>query len=188
MRMRWLMAGRDRSGNGAAQDVRSGREATSPKLYWSLSHAHIEMHYQRSGLAIDPFLTHSRRPVTGEIVTTCAICGDSVRSAVELGWRPSKKAEQAHLDMQEHLMTHSFAELLRFEIRQDLELVPDDQRPLIVRDIYRSMLGTTRDGEFTLFDSDSKGVYTIDEALGDLQLYSLWRSANGCSRAGCNQH
>ncbi len=127
-------------------------------------------------------------PVAREIVTTCAICGDLVRSAVDLNWKPSKKARQAHFDMQEHLMTHSFAELLRFEIRQDLEQVPDEQRPSIVRDVYRGLLGTTRDGKFALNATDGHSAYTIDEALGDLGLYQLWRSANRCGAPDCIQH
>ena len=55
-------------------------------------------------------------------------------------------ARGAHLrDMQTHIQaTHSFAEVLRFEIRQDLDQVPDDQRPTIVRDIYRNLLGYAR--------------------------------------------
>jgi hypothetical protein len=126
--------------------------------------------------------------VAREIVTTCAICGDLVRSAVDLTWKASKKARQAHHDMQEHLMTHSFAELLRHEIRQDLDQVPEEQRASIVRDVYRGLLGTTRDGRFTLSDTDSLGVYSIDEALGDLEMYRLWRTANRCGAPACLQH
>jgi hypothetical protein len=87
--------------------------------------------------------------------------------------------------MQAHLDTHSFAEMLRFEIRQDLEEVPDEQRPTIVRDIYRSLLGTTTDTHFTLNDTDAVGVYSIDEALGDLGVYQHWRNANNCGLQAC---
>ena len=90
--------------------------------------------------------------------------------------------------MQAHMRTHSFAELLRFEIRQDLEEVPEEQRPVIVRDIYRSLLGTTTAARFSLNDVDGQGIYTIDDALGDLALYRLWRRANRCSDPGCAQH
>jgi len=86
------------------------------------------------------------------------------------------------------MRTHSFAELLRFEIRQDLGDVPEDQRPVIVRDIYRSLLGSTTAKGFSLNDPDSQGVYTIDDALGDLELYRLWRSANSCGDPSCGQH
>jgi hypothetical protein len=90
--------------------------------------------------------------------------------------------------MQAHMRTHSFAEVLRHEIRQDLEDVPEDQRPLIVRDIYRSLLGTTTAGRFSLNDTDGLGLYAIDEVLGDLELYRMWRSANSCGDPGCDQH
>ncbi|SRR5260370_6446545 len=133
-----------------------------------------------------------------EIINTCAICGDLVRSAVDLSWKPSKKAHRAHQDMQDHLMTHSFAELLRHEIRQDLDQVPEEQRPAIVRDIYRSLLGTTRDprsaslhgagNQFTLDAFDGASAYSIDEALGDVNLYRLWRSASNCGDPRCEQH
>ena len=85
-------------------------------------------------------------------------------------------------------MTHSFAELLRHEIRQDLDLLPEEQRPTIVRDVYRKLLGTTQDGEFSLNASDGIGFYSVDEALGGLGLFRLWRSANACGDPRCQQH
>jgi hypothetical protein len=84
-----------------------------------------------------------------------------------------------------HLSTHPFAEVLRYEIRQDLDQVPEEQRPTIVRDIYRSLLGTTSDGRFALNDPDGRGVYSIEEALGDISTYRLWRSANNCAFPRC---
>jgi hypothetical protein len=123
-----------------------------------------------------------------EIVTTCGICGDLVRSEVRPHWKPSKKALRAQKDMQAHLMTHSFAELLRFEIRQDLDQVPEEQRPTIVRDIYRGLLGTVRDGRFELDEADGVGRYTIEEALGAFEMYRLWRAASQCGDPGCAQH
>jgi hypothetical protein len=121
-------------------------------------------------------------------VNTCGICGDLVRSEMGANLHPRLQARQALRDMQAHLNTHSFAELLRWEIRQDLDLVPDEQRPAIVRDIYRSLLGTTRDNVFTLNDTDGRGVYSLDEALGDLDIYRMWRSASRCGDPGCTQH
>jgi hypothetical protein len=123
-----------------------------------------------------------------EIVTTCGICGDVVRSRVGANWNSGKRALRAYQDMQRHLTTHSFAELLRFEIRQDLDQVPEEQRPSIVRDVYRGLLGRTVDGRFRLDEPDSRGVYTIDEALGGLEVYQMWRSANRCGDPRCAQH
>ena len=85
-------------------------------------------------------------------------------------------------------MTHSFAELLRYEIRQDLDQVPEEQRPAIVRDVYRGLLGSSKNGQYALDDTDGRGVYTIDEALGDIDAYHLWRSANRCADPRCSQH
>jgi hypothetical protein len=126
--------------------------------------------------------------VTRDIVTTCAICGILVRSTVRLDWKPSTKARRAQLDMQDHLMTHSFQELLRYEIRKDLDLVPEEQRPGIIRDIYRGLLGTTVDAQYALNATDGTGVYSIGEALGGLEIYRLWRSANACGDPTCPQH
>jgi len=123
-----------------------------------------------------------------EIITTCGICGDLVRSAVAPHWNPGRKALRAYQDMQKHLTTHSFAELLRFEIRQDLDQVPEEQRPSIVRDVYRGLLGSVQDGQFRLNDPDRVGVYSIDEALGGLETYQLWRSANRCGDPRCTHH
>lgn len=119
------------------------------------------------------------------MINTCGICGGQIRSDAPSSWHPAKLARRVERDMQAHLSTHSFAELLRYEIRQDLEQVPDEQRPSIVRDIYRSLLGTTRDGVFTLGTADGLAVYSIDEALGDLATYRLWRSANACGGQRC---
>jgi hypothetical protein len=101
---------------------------------------------------------------------------------------PRKKAAFFESDMQAHMRTHSFAELLRYEIRQDLEEVPEEQRPVIVRDIYRSLLGTTSGTRFTLNSTDGQGVYSVEDVLGDIDLYRLWRSANRCGAPNCDQH
>ena len=123
------------------------------------------------------------------MTTVCGICGNEIESRVPASWHPSKLARRAEWDMQAHLKTHSFAEVLRFEIRQDLDQVPDDERATIVRDIYRNLLGTTSpDAGFVLGDADSASVYSIDEALGDLSLYQLWRSSNRCALPRCDQH
>jgi hypothetical protein len=122
------------------------------------------------------------------MVGTCGICGGIVRSDVPGNWHPFKRARKAERDMQAHLKTHSFAELLRYEIRQDLEQVPEEQRPTIVRDIYRGLLGTTVNGQFTLESNDSQGVYSIDDVLGSIDTYRLWRTSNSCCDPRCKQH
>jgi len=123
-----------------------------------------------------------------QIVTTCGICGDPVRSTVGVYWNPGRRALRAYEDMQAHLNTHSFAELLRFEIRKDLDQVPEEQRPSIIRDVYRGLLGTMRDGTYSLDPADGSSAYSIDEVLGSFELYRLWRTANACGDPNCAQH
>jgi hypothetical protein len=121
-------------------------------------------------------------------VNTCGICGGVVRADAPPIGHPGKQARRAERAMQAHLKTHSFAEVLRYEIRQDLDQVPEEQRPTIVRDIYRALLGTMRDNKFTLCATDSLGVYSIDETLGSIETYRLWRSSTTCGDPHCAQH
>jgi hypothetical protein len=117
--------------------------------------------------------------------STCAICGTAIETRIPPDWHPSHLARRAEEDLDSHLQTHSLAEVLRHEIRQDLNQVPEAERATIIRDIYRNLLGTS-DGDFySLNDSDRLGVYSIDEALGSLNLIQLWRSANRCSKSSC---
>jgi hypothetical protein len=117
--------------------------------------------------------------------STCAICGTATETRIPPDWHPSHLARRAEEDLDSHLQTHSLAEVLRHEIRQDLNQVPEAERATIIRDIYRNLLGTS-DGDFySLNDSDRLGVYSIDEALGSLNLIQLWRSANRCSNRFC---
>jgi hypothetical protein len=126
--------------------------------------------------------------VTPEFVIACGICGGLIRSEIPPNWHPGKRARRAERDLQAHLRTHSFAELLRYEIRQDLDQVPEEQRPTIIRDVYRALLGTTRDNVFTLDAADGEGVFSIDEVLSSVHAYRLWRAANACGDPRCAQH
>lgn len=119
------------------------------------------------------------------VTSTCGVCGGVIRSAIPSSWHPSKLASRAEHDLQAHMRTHSFAEILRSEIRQDLDQVPEEQRPIIVRDIYRNLLGKTEGPRFVLNDPDGKGVYTIDDVLGSIELYRMWRTASRCDRPNC---
>ncbi len=118
--------------------------------------------------------------------STCSLCGAIIRTSVPVSWHPQKLERRARRDLRDHLETrHSFAEILRYEIRRDLDEVPAEERPEIVRDVYRQILGTTVDGRFTLNAADGRGVYTFDEALGSVAVYRLWQSAARCWRPGC---
>jgi hypothetical protein len=119
------------------------------------------------------------------VTSTCGVCGGQIRTTIPPSWHPSKLARRAEHDLQAHMRTHSFAEILRSEIRQDLDQVPDEQRPIIVRDIYRNLLGKMQGGQFALNEPDGQGVYSIDEVLGHIDLYRMWRVAARCYEPNC---
>ena len=122
-------------------------------------------------------------------MNACGICGDLVRTEVPPNWHPSKQLLRAQRDMRAHMQKHTFAEVLRYEIRQDIDQVPEEQRPSIIRDVYRALLGRVGDaGAFTFGPDDGVGVYSIDDALGSAALYRLWRSHNACGLRDCPQH
>ena len=119
------------------------------------------------------------------VTSTCGVCGGQIQTRIPSSWHPSKLASRAERDLQAHMRTHSFAEILRSEIREDLDQVPEEQRPIIVRDIYRNLLGSQDGGRFVLNDTDGKGVYTIDDVLGSIELYRMWRTASRCYQPNC---
>jgi len=119
------------------------------------------------------------------VTSTCAICGGLIQTSIPSSWHPDKLTRTAQRDMQAHMRTHSFAEILRSEIRQDLDEVPDEQRPIMIRDIYRNLLGSMDGARFVLNAPDSRGVYSIDETLGQIDIYRLWRSASRCGDPSC---
>jgi hypothetical protein len=119
------------------------------------------------------------------VTSTCLVCGGLIQTSIPPTWHPSKLARRAEWQLQAHMRTHSFAEILRCEIRQDLDQVPDEQRPIIVRDIYRNLLGTMDGARFVLNAPDGQAVYSLDEALGQIGLYRLWRSARRCGDSNC---
>ena len=119
------------------------------------------------------------------MVNICGICGGSVQTHAPTHWHPIRRARRAERDMQAHLKSHSFAEVLRYEIRQDLDQVPEEQRPAIIRDVYRTLLGTTENRVFRLNATDGRGLYSVDDVLGTIETYRLWLAARRCGRAHC---
>ena len=79
---------------------------------------------------------------------------------------------------EEHVRTHPHAVQVRFWLRRFLEDVPPGDRALAVKEIYSEL-------RVLWGDQDSRGVYTIDEALGTPTLYRLWLAANRCSYPAC---
>ena len=119
------------------------------------------------------------------VTSTCGVCGGQILTSIPSSWHPSKLAHRAERDLQAHMRTHSFAEILRSEIRQDLDQVPEEERPIIVRDIYRNLLGEMNGPRFVLNEPDGQGVYSIDEVLGHIGLYRLWQVGGRCHEPDC---
>ena len=105
---------------------------------------------------------------------TCLICGRTVEAHASQSANGGERSRRVQNALRHHLEQHSFAEVLRYEIRQDLDQVPCEQRAIIVRDIYRQLLGRFTNGRFSLGAADSLSVYSIDEALGSIAMYTLW--------------
>jgi hypothetical protein len=119
------------------------------------------------------------------VTSTCGVCGGEIQTSIPSSWHPSKLVTCAERDLQDHMRTHSFAEILRSEIRQDLDQVPEEQRPIIVRDIYRNLLGKMDGPRFALDEPDGQGRYSIDEVLGHIDVYRMWRMARRCFEPNC---
>jgi hypothetical protein len=78
----------------------------------------------------------------------------------------------------EHLATHPAPVVERFLLRKHLHELAPDLRPIAVKKVYsklRQLWG----------DEDTRAVYSIDEALGSLAIYQLWRSACHCTWRIC---
>ena len=114
-------------------------------------------------------------------VVTCAICNEPI--CMEMpdrsdGLDPAHLRHEFEAVAEEHLRTHPQPVHARFWLRRFLDDISPGERALAVKQIYndlRELWG----------EQDSRGVYTIDEALGTPSLYRLWLAANRCSYRAC---
>ncbi len=120
--------------------------------------------------------------------TVCSICGAVLVTSVPSNWHPSKLENRAEWDLQEHVRSHSFTEVLRYEIRRDLDQVPAEERATLIRDVYRQLLGSVEGGRFMLNEDDGAGTYSIEEALGTVAMYELWHASALCDGRPCVGH
>ena len=114
-------------------------------------------------------------------VATCAICEEPIwmempetSSSLDV----PKLQRELSLLTEEHLRSHPGPVQARFWLRRFLDDVPPAERRIAVKEIYgalRALWG----------DQDSRGVYTIDEALGTAAAHRLWVAANRCSYPAC---
>jgi hypothetical protein len=59
-----------------------------------------------------------------------------------------------------------------------LDFMPAAERAMAVKQVYCELLAVYGDQE-------TRGVYSIDEALGMTSMYRLWLEAERCSKPGC---
>jgi hypothetical protein len=111
----------------------------------------------------------------------CEICNEPIWMDIPDSGAADDPAHRQH-EFQaladEHLRTHPAPVQARFWLRRFLDDVRPSERAVAVRRIYtdlRALWG----------DQDSRGVYSIDEALGSARVYRLWLDANRCSFATC---
>jgi hypothetical protein len=111
---------------------------------------------------------------------TCEICGEPIyveTQGVAAGL-PGGLDASLERAAAEHLLTHPSPVLQRFLLRKHLDELSPSVRPIAVKQVYsqlRQLWG----------DEDTRGVYSIDEALGSAALYRLWTSASRCTWDGC---
>ncbi len=112
----------------------------------------------------------------------CEICGETIY--VELKQVAAGRASRYYASVQraaaEHLATHPSPVVERYLLRKHLDELEPSARPTAVKEVYtklRELWG----------QEDTRGVYSIDEALGSVAMYQLWRNAGHCAWSSC-QH
>jgi hypothetical protein len=114
-------------------------------------------------------------------VATCPICELVIWMEVpDTSARADPGALQQELDAlaDEHLRSHPAPVQALFWLRRFLGDVPPGERAAAVRRIYTDLRALW--GEY-----DSRGMYSIDEALGTAGAYRLWLDAHRCSYTPC---
>ena len=114
-------------------------------------------------------------------VATCSICDEPI--CVELpdtsaSGDPTRLGQEFEAAAEEHLRTHPKPVLARFWLRRFLDDMRPSERALAVKQVYSELLALWG-------DQDSRGIYSIDEALGTSSMYRLWVAANRCSYRAC---
>ncbi len=103
-----------------------------------------------------------------KVVGVCGICHDEIRVEVaEQELDPSLSVREA---VEEHLATHSNAEIAGFHLRATVPLLPQPARGRAAR----ALASALRRGAG---DDDQVAVYSIEEALGSVEMYRLWLAA-----------
>jgi hypothetical protein len=110
----------------------------------------------------------------------CEICGEPIH--VEFEQAPASQRSSLYAVVEraaaDHLATHPTPIVEQFLLRKHLDEIAPDVRPAAVKQIYSDLVELWG-------DADRRGVYTIDDVLGSLDVYRLWCNANRCTFDGC---
>ena len=104
-------------------------------------------------------------------VGTCEVCGHVIYADLDGPATSNRLILAARAATREHLASHTQGELLRTELRGLLPSLNAAQRLTVVREVYSCLRAEW--GE-----QDSRGVYTVEDALGSAALYRLWLDAH----------
>jgi hypothetical protein len=110
----------------------------------------------------------------------CEICSETIYVQLEEVAAGRGKGYYASVQRAaaEHLATHPSPVVERFLLRKHLDELEPNVRPAAVKQVYtqlRELWG----------EADTRGVYSIDEALGSVAMYQLWRNAGHCTWSSC---
>src|ERR671929_24743 len=110
----------------------------------------------------------------------CEICGETIYVKLEgvtagraTGYYPSIQRAAAG-----HPSPHPSPGGGGFLLRKHLDELEPSVRPIAVKQVYsqlRELWG----------EDDTRGMYSIDEALGSAAMYQLWRNAGHCTWPNC---
>lgn len=105
-------------------------------------------------------------------VATCRLCKEPI--LVPCTDTPQQMMALAQYATEHHIAQHPSRERARF-VLSNLETLPPPLRLTALKQAYAG-----------LDEEDQRGVYSIEEALGDASLYRLWLDANRCGGPHCS--
>jgi hypothetical protein len=115
------------------------------------------------------------------VVARCAICDQEIWMDLPRdsgGDDPDLLRCEVAAVAEDHLRSHPAPEHARFWLRRHLDELSPGDRAIAVKRIYAALRRLWG-------DEDIRGMYAIDEVLGNSSTYRLWLAANRCSYAKC---
>ncbi len=112
-------------------------------------------------------------------VASCNICGRSIRldpSAIKHAQNVLSAAQAA---LREHVEEHSPLQVAHYHLRVLAGSgVREEFRPPLLKAVFGEILAA-------LGEDERRGPYTVDDALGGVELYRLWHDAHACTSPVC---